>query len=122
MDLEDLDAPNKVPSRVSRFAPKSSKLILKPKLEPQESAPKTEAPESSSKAEPLEFNSVSAKTKEGESSIPNGAMKMDVDPKPEADDEQKQDDHMDEDSAEDTVVREIDVFFTPSIAADTQVC
>ncbi|XP_054823065.1 uncharacterized protein LOC129321352 [Prosopis cineraria] len=120
MDLEDMDAPSKVPSRVSRFAPKSSKLKLKPKLEPQESAPKTEAPESLSKEEPRDFDSVTAKTKEEEFSAPNGAMKMDVDPKSEAEDEPKQDDPMDEDSAEDTIVREIDVFFTPSIAADTQ--
>ncbi|XP_028775635.1 DNA-directed RNA polymerase III subunit RPC5 [Neltuma alba] len=120
MDLDDLDAPTKLPSRVSRFAPKSSKLKLKPKLEPQESAPKTEAPESWSKPEPREFDSVNAKTKEEESSAPNGAIKMDVDPKSEGDDKPEQDEPMDEDSAEDTVVREIDVFFTPSIATDTQ--
>ncbi|KAI9089322.1 hypothetical protein K1719_029601 [Acacia pycnantha] len=120
MDLEDLDVPSKGPSRVSRFAPKSSKPKLKPKLEPQESAPKDEALESSSKAEPRHFDTVTTKTKEEESSAPNGAMKMDVDPKLEADVEPKQDDPMDEDGAEDTVVREIDVFFTPSISAGTQ--
>ncbi|KAI9128546.1 hypothetical protein K1719_000029 [Acacia pycnantha] len=120
MDLEDLGVPSKVPSRVSRFAPKSSKPKSKPKLEPQESAPKDEVPESLSKAEPQDIDSVNVKKKEEESSAPNGVMKMDADPKSEADAEQNQGDPMDEDGAEDTVVREIDVFFTPSIAGDTQ--
>ncbi|KAF7828831.1 DNA-directed RNA polymerase III subunit RPC5 [Senna tora] len=120
MDLDDLDAPSKVPSRVSRFAPKSSKLKAKPKLEPQEPLPKAEAPESLTKPEPQDFDSLTAKQKEEEPSAPNGAMKMDVEPKSEAEDESKPDDPMDEDSAEDTVVREIDVFFTPSMDANTQ--
>lgn len=122
MDLDDLDAPSKVPSRVSRFAPKSSKLKSKPKLEPQEPLPKSEAPESLSKPEPPDLNLVTANKKEESSSATNGAMKMDVEPKSEAEDEPKQDDPMDEDSAEDKVVREIDVFFTPSVDAHSQVC
>ncbi|KAI4327574.1 hypothetical protein L6164_020016 [Bauhinia variegata] len=136
MELDDLDAPSQVPSRISRFAPKSSKLKPKQKLETQTPVSKTEALESSSKTEPQELDSVTANKKEAEvgervtstyattrkfePSATNGAIKMDVEPKYEAGDEPKQDDPMDEDTAEDAVVREIDVFFAPSIGADTQ--
>ncbi|KAJ1415291.1 DNA-directed RNA polymerase III subunit Rpc5 [Sesbania bispinosa] len=126
MDLDDLEAPSQVPSRVSKFAPKSSKL--KPKLK-SEPAPKTEPesqPSSStlSKPEPQEFDLTVKKNEDGVENHakpePNGTVKMEVEPKSETEDESRQDDPMDEDTAEDTVVREIDVFFTPSIDADTQ--
>lgn len=129
MDLDDLEAPSQVPSRVSKFAPKSSKLKSKPKSEPvpkpePETQPAAAVP--SSKPEPQEFDLNAKKDEDGvedtvapthTKSEPDGTAKMDVEPKSEA-----EDDPMDEDSAEDTVVREIDVFFTPSIDADTQVC
>ncbi|XP_061342353.1 uncharacterized protein LOC133288573 [Gastrolobium bilobum] len=131
MDLDDLEAPSQVPSRVSKFAPKSSKL--KPKLKSErtpKAEPKPEPNASFSKSEPQEFD-ITAKRNEdnvetGASTHskpePNDTVKMDVEPKFETEDEsrQGQGDPMDEDSAEDTVVREIDVFFTPSIDSDTQ--
>ncbi|TKY47377.1 DNA-directed RNA polymerase III subunit RPC5 [Spatholobus suberectus] len=130
MDLDDLEAPGKAPSRVSKFAPKSSKLKPKPKPEP---APKPE-PEpqpqpSTSKPEPQELVTTVKRNEDGVETVPsthtkpelNGTAKMDVEPKSETEDESARDDPMDEDNAEeDTVVREIDVFFSPSIDAETQ--
>ncbi|KAI4314869.1 hypothetical protein L6164_027734 [Bauhinia variegata] len=152
MELDDLDAPTNVPSRVSRFAPKSSKLKPKQKLEAGEPVPNTEAQVSSSKEGPQDLDSgtackkeekpqeldsgtaydkeedqpgeivlsINATTPKVEPSAPNGAMKTDVVPKFETEDESKQDDPMDEDTAEEVVAREVDVFFSPSIGAETQ--
>ncbi|KAK7309282.1 hypothetical protein RJT34_05867 [Clitoria ternatea] len=123
MDLDDLEAPSKVPSRVSRFAPKSTKLKPKPKSEPPPK-PEPEPLPSFSKPEPQEFDVTVKKNEDRAETVsssahakpePNGAVKMDVEPKSEAGD-----DPMDEDRSEDTVVREIDVFFSPSIDANTQ--
>ncbi|RDX77086.1 hypothetical protein CR513_42848, partial [Mucuna pruriens] len=119
MDLDDLEVPGKVPSRVSKFAPKSSKLKPKPKSEPQPSI---------SKPEPQELVTTVKKNEDGGETVASiytkpeliDTVKMDVEPKSEAEDESRRDDPMDEDSAEDTVVREIDVFFSPSIDAETQ--
>ncbi|XP_027331746.1 DNA-directed RNA polymerase III subunit RPC5 isoform X2 [Abrus precatorius] len=129
MDLEDLEAPGQVPSRVSKFAPKSSKLKPKPKSEPAP-RPEPEPQPSSSKPEPPELDLPVKKNEDEVETVasthskpePNGAVTMDVEPKSETEGEagQGQGDPMDEDSAEDTVVREIDVFFSPSIDADTQ--
>jgi len=135
MDFDDLEeAPVKATSRVSKFAPKSSKLKPKPKAEP---GPKTEPqpqpqPEPSiSKPEPQEFVATVKKNEDGVETVSpshikpelNTDVQMETEPKSEPEDEAEtgRDDPMDEDTPEDTVVREIDVFFTPSIDAETQV-
>ncbi|TKY70366.1 DNA-directed RNA polymerase III subunit RPC5 [Spatholobus suberectus] len=131
MDLEDLEAPGKAPSRVSKFAPKSSKLKLKPKSEPApkpEPEPEPESQPSISKPEPQEFVTTVKKNEDGVETVEstdtkpelNDTVKMDIETKSETEDEPGRDDAMDEDSAEDTVVREIDVFFSPTIDAKTQ--
>lgn len=123
MDLDDLDEPSLPSSRVVRFAPKSSKAKPKPKSEP------ASVPEPVPKAEPgvpagkLEVNKsegteLASKT---DVSASNGAEKMEVELKTEAKEEPEGNDPMEKDAAEDTVIREIDVFFNPSIDADTQV-
>ncbi|XP_027914314.1 DNA-directed RNA polymerase III subunit RPC5 [Vigna unguiculata] len=134
MDFDDLEeAPVKATSRVSKFAPKSSKLKPKPKAEP---GPKTEPqpqpqPEPSiSKPEPQEFVATVKKNEDGVETVSpshikpelNTDVQMETEPKSEPEDEAEtgRDDPMDEDTPEDTVVREIDVFFTPSIDAETQ--
>ena len=142
MDLDDLEAPSKLPSRVSKFAPKSSKLKPKPKpkSEPQQRQPPPkpephpEPQPPSSKPDPQEFDLTASKKEDVDEETvaptthskpePNGSAKMDVEPKSETEDESAQGDSMavdEEETAEDAVVREIDVFFTPSIDADTQV-
>ncbi|KAK8471818.1 hypothetical protein PHAVU_002G040400 [Phaseolus vulgaris] len=132
MDLDDLEeAPVKATSRVSKFAPKSSKLKPKPKAEP---GPKTEPqpqPEPSiSKPEPQEFVATVKKSEDGVETVSpihtkpklNTNVQMETEPKSEPEDgeEPRRDDPMDEDTPEDTVVREIDVFFTSSIDAESQ--
>nr|KYP66734.1 DNA-directed RNA polymerase III subunit RPC5 [Cajanus cajan] len=127
MDLDDLEELAKAPARVSKFAPKSSKLKPKPKSEP---APKPEPQPQPSicKPEPQEFVTTVKKNEDGVETVastqiklePNNTVKMDIEPKSETQDEPEQEDPMDVDSAEDTVVREIDVFFSPSIDAETQ--
>ncbi|KAK7381298.1 hypothetical protein VNO78_33880 [Psophocarpus tetragonolobus] len=131
MDLDDLDieAPCKPTSRVSKFVPKSSKLKPKPKSEP---APKPKPEPSFSKLEPgpEEFVTAVKKNEDAmETMSPThkkselyAAVKMEMEPKSEAEDEPESQPHdpMDEDIAEDTIVREIDVFFSPSIDAETQ--
>ncbi|RDX67231.1 DNA-directed RNA polymerase III subunit RPC5, partial [Mucuna pruriens] len=135
MDFDDLEAPGKAPSRVSKFAPKSSKPKPKPKSEPApkpepepEPQPQPQPQPSISKQEPQEFIATVKKDEDGVERVasthtkpePNDTVKMDVEPKSETEDESGRDDPMDEDSAEDTVVREIDVFFSPSTDAETQ--
>ncbi|GKU94570.1 hypothetical protein SLEP1_g8041 [Rubroshorea leprosula] len=142
-ELEDLDGPSQVNARTSKFAPKSSKfapkikpkvqLKLESKLEPQE-------PTGKQKTEPGQSNVLVSKKKENqevdaksavfaelksEALVSNGAVKMDIDTKAEAEEESKLYDAMEEDREEeeqeqDMIVREIDVFFTPSIDANTQ--
>lgn len=148
-ELDDLDGPSQVPSRASKFAPKSSKFKplakAKPKPEPRS------AENSSSKFEPKE--SVSAAKREPQNVWPtknddeeeikprvdatpkiepltsnNDVVKMEIDAKAEVRADSRLDDPMDEDKQEDDedeeedmIVREIDVFFTPSIDSDTQV-
>lgn len=135
MDFDDIDAPSKVVPRVSRFAPKSSKLRPKPKSEP---VPKPEPePQPSSKPEPQEFD-LTAKTDEdrmvetaattsekpqlSEAGIMNDEPMPDVELKSEVEAESRIFEAMEEEEEEDSVVREIDVSFTPSINPDTQVC
>jgi DNA-directed RNA polymerase-3 subunit RPC5 len=121
MDLDDIEAPGHVPSRISRFAPKSFRPKPKAKSipslipEPQESVPKPE---------PLEVDAATTTKKEEEEAIgakaesslaSNGVVKTETEAKVES----KEDDPMDED---DVVVREIDVFFNSPMDDDTKVC
>nr|POE59977.1 hypothetical protein CFP56_03572 [Quercus suber] len=137
MDLDDIDGPSQVPSRTSRFAPKSSKLKPKPKSEP---VSKPEPQESVPKPEPQELDATAPNKKEeqeaiaanananakAEASTSNGAVKMDIDGKSGGGGESKENDAMDEedggggDGDEDVVVREIDVFFNPAMDDGTK--
>lgn len=122
MDLDDLDAPSQVPSRVSRFAPKSSKLKPKPKSESLDPVlPKREVDQTAPKSEPQEFD-VKKKEEEveAEPKTENGFVKMEVDSVAEAKEEPKENDSMEVETEEDVVVREIDVFFNPKINENTQ--
>ncbi|CAJ1926461.1 unnamed protein product [Sphenostylis stenocarpa] len=133
MDLDDLDeAPIKATSRVSKFAPKSSKLKPKPKGEPvPKPEPQSQPEPSISKSEPQEFVANIKKNEDGEETVPtthikhelNTTVPMETEPKSEHEgkEEPGRDDPMDEDNLEDTVVREIDVFFSPSVDAETKV-
>lgn len=139
MDLDDLDEPSQVPSRTSRFAPKTSKFKPKPKSEvvpkpePQQPPTKPEPEPPASKPEPelVEPDAATGEKKEEgeevevkpkvESSLPNGVDKMDVETKSEAEEETMVDDPMEEDVSEDMVVREIDVLFTPSADINSKV-
>ncbi|WRX08584.1 DNA-directed RNA polymerase III subunit Rpc5 - like 1 [Theobroma cacao] len=135
-DLGELDGPSQVNTRTTKFAPKSSKFAprLKPnfkpkpepssKQEPLNSGPKPEPPpppppESISRKKENEEEDIKppviAETKT-EQSFSNGAVKMEIE------EEAKEDVIMNEGNREeeDMVVREIDVFFTPSIDANTQ--
>lgn len=128
MDFDDLDAP--VKPRVSRFAPKSSKF--KPKKEEPSLVPKSEPPPlASAKTEPQEIDLTAPTPVKPE---PNAAVKIDAESKiegkdvstnvdvemTEAVDDSREVNPMDEDNQEDTVVREIDVYFSPSIDNDTK--
>ncbi|OVA04539.1 DNA-directed RNA polymerase III subunit Rpc5 [Macleaya cordata] len=105
LDLDDLglgDGPSQAASRPSRFLPKSSKLKPKPKPKPE--------PESDADSKPLL------------DSIANNVTETKVEEVAKAEEEQlKEEEPMEEDIIVDQVVREIDVFFTPSpIDANTQ--
>lgn len=142
MDLDDLDGPTQAPSRPTRFAPKNSKFKPKPKTEQLAPPPQSQELDSNSihlsaKEELLDsetpsFDSNRIPKVENESLCPsssatvangNGTVNLDTEFKPE-DDEPKED-LMEEDNhheeEEDDVVREIDVFFTPSMDSNTQV-
>lgn len=107
--------------------PKSSKLKPKPKSEPAPPKPEPQPP--ISKPEPQEFVAATVKKNEddGVETVPPTHTKPELDATvkmEEAEDEPEsvRDDPIDEDiPEEDTVVREIDVFFSPSVDAQTQV-
>ncbi|MED6178089.1 hypothetical protein PIB30_104353, partial [Stylosanthes scabra] len=131
MDVEDVEVTGKLPSRVTRFAPKSSRPKPKPKpqSQPNQQQPKLEPqpPPPLSKPEPHELAAKKEDIDEPTThrkSEPNGTAKTEFVPKSEAQDVTEQDDPMDLDlpgeTSEDTVVREIDVFLAPSIDAATQ--
>lgn len=140
MDLDDIDGPSQVPSRTSRFAPKSSKLKPKPKSEPiskpepQESVPKPEpqeldatAPNKKEEQEAIAANANANANAKAEASTSDGAVKMDIDGKSGGGGESKENDAMDvedgdggDDGGEDVVVREIDVFFNPAMDDGTK--
>ncbi|KAK8694706.1 hypothetical protein V6N13_072253 [Hibiscus sabdariffa] len=148
MDLDDfgeLDGSSQVNTRTSRFAPKSSKFAPKlksaskpkpepsSKQEPQDSTPKPQPPP------PPPVESVLRKKEnddedlkpavvaelKAEQSISNGAVKMEVDGENKEDEimteaNREEDQQKGEEEEEDMVVREIDVFYTPSMGDETQ--
>ncbi|CAN0890685.1 DNA-directed RNA polymerase III subunit RPC5 [Linum grandiflorum] len=147
-DFEEQDAPKEAPAKAPKFAPKVSKFKPQPKgkkpVRQEVSVTKSELPEpiaevSVTKPEPQE-PIASALSKEEdedmkpkldveakvpvESSVSDAArVNMEVDATREAGGE---DDHMDIDNGEevveeeDVIVREIEVFFTPSVDPETQ--
>ncbi|MED6155690.1 hypothetical protein PIB30_007198 [Stylosanthes scabra] len=129
MDVDDVEVTGKLPSRVTRFAPKSSKPKPKPKP-PSEPKHEPQPPPPLSKPEPQELAAKKEDVDEKAApathtkSEPNGTAKTEFVPKSEAQDETEQLDPMDLDlpgeTDEDTVVREIDVFLAPSIDSATQ--
>lgn len=138
-DLGELDGSSQANTRTTKFAPKSSKFAPKlkstskpkpepsSKQEPQDSAPKPQPPPVEAVSKKKENDEEDVKPPmvaepKAEQSISNGAVKMEID------EETKEDEILteanreeDQGEEEDTVVREIDVFFTPSIDADAQV-
>ncbi|TYI57081.1 hypothetical protein E1A91_D11G254700v1 [Gossypium mustelinum] len=137
-DLGELDGSSQANTRTTKFAPKSSKFAPKlkstskpkpepsSKQEPQDSAPKPQPPPVEAVSKKKENDEEDVKPPmvaepKAEQSISNGAVKMEID------EETKEDEILteanreeDQGEEEDMVVREIDVFFTPSIDADAQ--
>ncbi|WOH10320.1 hypothetical protein DCAR_0729787 [Daucus carota subsp. sativus] len=124
MDLDELDDLGRAPSRSTRFAPKNSKFKPKPKIKPLKPKLDTSSVLPSTKkelAEPLitATDSGNIVKVEMESSCTTASnrddiVKMDTDLKTEGnlpEDPMEEDNHKDEDQ----IVREIDVFFTPSL-------
>ncbi|KAK1366005.1 Transcription regulator [Heracleum sosnowskyi] len=128
LDLDELDGPNQAPSRSTRFAPKNSKFKPKPKTRPLKPKFDTSFVLPSTKEESVEslIASVDAGNTikvEMESSCKTTSnrddiVKMDTDLKTKGN---QQEDLMEEDHRkdEDPVVREIDVFFTPSLDSNS---
>lgn len=129
MDLDDFDdldktKPTQVPSRVSKFLPKSSLNKPVSKTEP---APEKSEPQQLKKPK-TEETTIASLTPKTEPSFSNGDVKMESKPGPQPELEptkvEPEDSNIDElqsENDEDMIVREIDVFFTPSIEADTKV-
>lgn len=135
IDFDDLDGPSKAPvTKAGKFAPKNSKFkpVAKPKREPEVSVPlpesnpvtvpKVELDDSKTpQQEPPPVDSIYSKTEIEQplhtdpiSHDANGSVKMDIDStEMEIDNEQEPDDV-------DRVVREIDVFITSSVDADSK--
>ncbi|XP_023639054.1 DNA-directed RNA polymerase III subunit RPC5 [Capsella rubella] len=135
MDFDDEDRPKEV-VKTRRFAPgRAGKAKPKPKPEapvakPEQPAPQSQETESVSKSE-HDVDAKSTGTKV-EPEVYNGPVKMEVDSKVDKEPEMTETDFIvedqlplqeekeEEEEEEDVVVREIDVFFKPSIDADTQ--
>ncbi|KAH0971269.1 hypothetical protein GBA52_023425 [Prunus armeniaca] len=111
MDLDDFDKPSQVAARPSRFVPRSSKAKPKPKSEsvvkqePPKPVPEPEPEKPELKPKPEELDALIAEKKEeeGTDGAPqneesNGGLKMETDEEP------KDDDPMEEDDVEDTVL------------------
>ncbi|XP_058207546.1 uncharacterized protein LOC131320737 [Rhododendron vialii] len=113
MDLDDLDGLSRVPSRISRFAPKNSKL--KAKSEPQEL---NSFPMKKKKEEVYSIHDCETMNQDDCAIKMDLAVKMDVEAKSEG--QEAKDETMEEVNDDDRVVREIDVFFTPQIDPSTQ--
>lgn len=137
MDLDDLEAPTKAPPRPTRFAPKNSKIKPKPKAEPPLPPPTSNSVNFPAKEEldsvppPITSNIIPQIKNEpiaasSSVTVTNGSatVNLDTEYKPE-DDEPKEDlmdeDERGEDGEDDYVVREIDVFFSPTVDDNTQV-
>ncbi|XP_013644138.2 DNA-directed RNA polymerase III subunit RPC5 isoform X2 [Brassica napus] len=136
MDFDDEDKPKEVP-KARRFAPgRAGKPKPKPKPEPtaSEKAEPSSQTESVSKSEhDVDATKVSDHPKV-EPEVFNGAVKMEIDSKVDNEPETTEVELMEEDhhqlplhqeeekekEEEDVVVREIDVFFNPSIDANTK--
>lgn len=126
-DFDDLDkaTPSQVPSRVSRFLPKSSKLVPKPEPPPEKAEPQQpKKPKTEENFQQTTFVNLTPKT---EPAVSNGDVKLEskpvLEPEMEPRKEEPVDLNMDElhlQDDEDMIVREIDVFFTPSIDADSK--
>ncbi|KAI6695383.1 hypothetical protein NL676_023093 [Syzygium grande] len=148
-DLDDLGNPAPAPARATKFAPKfapkSSKAPLRPKPKLEDPAPATEprradAPIPSKKEEgdeeggegkdlkpPVGVAAAAAREEpepEPEPSTSNGVAPMEADRKPEEEEDQQEEAvPMDADGGRgvgDEVVREIDVYFNPSVGASAQ--
>lgn len=129
MDLDELDGPSQAPSRSTRFAPKNSKFKPKPKAKPLKPEFDTSFVLRSTKEESAEsliaaVDAGNAIRVEMESSCMTASnrddiIKMGTALKTEGN--QPEEDLMEEDlhKDEDPVVREIDVFFTPSLDSNS---
>ncbi|KAI3451724.1 hypothetical protein Pfo_008389 [Paulownia fortunei] len=124
MDLDELlDGPTQGPSRPARFAPKGSKFKPRPKIEPSQSLPPSESDSVESLPVPKE-EELGIKP-DIKPECANDAIEMDVEVKPGVKEEER--DYLMETEAteaeaepEDEVVREIDVYFTPSVDPKTR--
>ncbi|XP_042508096.1 DNA-directed RNA polymerase III subunit RPC5 [Macadamia integrifolia] len=120
LDLDDIGIdgpgdPNTAASRPSRFLPKSSKLKPKPKVEPASSEPEPQPPiRLPKKQEDLSMPSLDATVKSASEPEPSLSSTSNNFTKVEKTEEQVFEDAMEVDEDEDAVVREIDVFFTPT--------
>lgn len=130
MDLDELDSPRQASSRSTRFAPKNSKFKPKPKTKPLKPEFGTSSVLPSTKEESAELliagvdvgNTVKIEMDSSCKATSNrdDILKMDTDLKTEGN---QPEDLMEEDHHKDgdPVVREIDVFFTPSLDSDSLV-
>ncbi|CAL1376662.1 unnamed protein product [Linum trigynum] len=137
-DFDDVDAPKQAPARAAKFVPKSSRFKPQPKgktaaqssSKPEDSVAKTEPQEPlpsalpSAPASKEEDEDIKPKLDAAAKAEAEAWLEMEVDAaKREAEDGN---DHMDVDGGEegkeddDVIVREIDVFVTPSVDTDTQ--
>ncbi|KAG5555539.1 hypothetical protein RHGRI_006248 [Rhododendron griersonianum] len=103
MDLDDLDGLSRVPSRISRFAPKNSKL--KAKSEPQEL---NSFPLKKKKEEVYSIHDCETTNQDDCAIKMDLAVKMDVEAKSEG--QEAKDETMEEVNDDDRVVREIDLY------------
>lgn len=126
MELDDLDAPKRAPSRLSRFAPKGSKI--KPKTEPAVSSAELLTHQSEKfdlKKEELEpkaslpLNLVAEAKAKNEAPASDDVVSMDVDAN--AEEQPKDEDVELNQNGEDEVVKEINVYFNPSMDPETNV-
>ncbi|CAD5334432.1 unnamed protein product [Arabidopsis thaliana] len=135
MDFDDDDKPKEV-TKTRRFAPgRAGKSKPKPKPEPTADKPVQPPPQSLTESVSKTEHDVDAKfvgTKV-ETEVCNGSVKMEIDSKVDKEPEIMETELMEEDQQlplqeekeeeeeeDDVVVREIDVFFKPSIDANTQ--
>ncbi|XWS42031.1 hypothetical protein CRYUN_Cryun17cG0133800 [Craigia yunnanensis] len=125
-DLGELDGSKQANTRTTKFAPKL-KLKQSSKQEPQNSRTKSESPQPLSPPELIsrkKENEVedlkSVAEPKAEQSLSNDAVEMEIEEEAKEDDIMNEENREEEQDEEDMVVREIDVFFTPSIDANTQ--